>query len=236
MIVDGYNDLPDQFAGDVELALNTLRDRGVQHVLWVNLHEPSPSTPRRTPSWSLRRGAIPSSAFSTGTITPQGIRTGSRPTSSICARWVAIAIAPWIHQAIVDTLSPPAPPPAATLVVPAQRVVARVGVPFDAACAPAAEPHRSTGGRPAARCAGPASISCRRRADGHAAARAHVQLSRSQVTDAGGSRVTVTVAVNRRAARRPRSASHRASRCTRAADYRRPAGRSRADPAGAARP
>ena len=42
VIVDGYNDLPDNFAGDVELTLDTLRDHGVQHVLWVNLHEVRP--------------------------------------------------------------------------------------------------------------------------------------------------------------------------------------------------
>src|SRR3989442_696837 len=42
VIVDGYNDLPDQFAGDVELTLNTLRNDRVQHVLWVNLHEVRP--------------------------------------------------------------------------------------------------------------------------------------------------------------------------------------------------
>src|SRR5436305_6050432 len=30
VIVDGYNDLPANFAGDVELTLNTLRGRGVQ--------------------------------------------------------------------------------------------------------------------------------------------------------------------------------------------------------------
>ena len=42
VIVDGYNDLPDHFAGDVELTLDTLRNLGVQHVLWVNLHEVRP--------------------------------------------------------------------------------------------------------------------------------------------------------------------------------------------------
>src|SRR3989442_728595 len=34
VIVDGYNDIPGNFASDVELTLNTLRDHGVQHVLW----------------------------------------------------------------------------------------------------------------------------------------------------------------------------------------------------------
>lgn len=38
VIVDGYNDIPASFPGDVELTLDTLRDRGVQHVVWVNLH------------------------------------------------------------------------------------------------------------------------------------------------------------------------------------------------------
>ena len=42
MIVDGYNDVPASFASDVELTLDTLRNDGVQHVLWVNLHEIRP--------------------------------------------------------------------------------------------------------------------------------------------------------------------------------------------------
>src|SRR3989442_12224689 len=43
VIVDGYNDIPGNFASDVELTLNTLRDRGVQHVLWVDLHTVKPA-------------------------------------------------------------------------------------------------------------------------------------------------------------------------------------------------
>src|SRR6478752_5216100 len=42
VIVDGYNDLPDSFASDVELTLDTLRNANVQHVLWLNLHEIQP--------------------------------------------------------------------------------------------------------------------------------------------------------------------------------------------------
>src|SRR5437870_3989010 len=42
VIVDGYNDIPGNFASDVELTLNTLPDHGVQQVLWPDLHEVKP--------------------------------------------------------------------------------------------------------------------------------------------------------------------------------------------------
>jgi hypothetical protein len=119
VIVDGYNDIPTSFAGDVELTLDTLRDRGVQHVLWVNLHEIKQeyveknavlaAAARRHPElrvldWNAFSSAHPD-WYQTDSIhlVPAG----------------GLAIATWLHQAIVAALAPPAaasaPAPARTL-------------------------------------------------------------------------------------------------------------------------
>jgi hypothetical protein len=133
VIVDGYNDLPDRFAGDVELTLNTLRDHGVQHVLWVNLHDVHPEYAAKNAvlvaaakhhpelhvlDWNGYAAAHPE-WFQTDFI-------HLRPAGGV-------AIATWIHRAIVDTLSPPPPPPsrAKALVIPVRKLVARAGVRFD---------------------------------------------------------------------------------------------------------
>jgi hypothetical protein len=132
VIVDGYNDLPASFAGDVELTLNTLRDHGVQHVLWVDLRESRPefaaknavlvAAAKRHPELRVLDWNGFSSAH------PEWYQTDSIhlvPAGGL-------AIASWIHQAIADTLSPPPPPPPTQLTVPAQqRMAARVGVRFD---------------------------------------------------------------------------------------------------------
>ncbi len=131
VIVDGYNDLPDHFAGDVELTLDTLRNLGVQHVLWVNLHEVRPeyvaknavlqAAARHHPELSV----LDWNSYSAGH--PEWYQTDF--IHLVPAGGVAIAT--WIHQAIIAALSPPPPPPEPALVVPAQNIVARVGVRFD---------------------------------------------------------------------------------------------------------
>jgi hypothetical protein len=134
VIVDGYNDLPDAFAGDVELTLNTLRDDQVQHVLWVNLHEVLAeyvaknavlaAAARRHPELRV----LDWNSYAAGH--PEWFQTDFvhlRPLGGT-------AIAAWIHQAIMDTLSPPPLPPPSrdtALVVSTRTLVARVGVRFD---------------------------------------------------------------------------------------------------------
>jgi hypothetical protein len=132
VISDGYNDLPDRFAADVELTLNTLRDDQVQHVLWVNLHEGRAeyvakngvlaAAARRHPELRV----LDWNAYSARH--PEWFQTDFIHLTAAGGS----AIAPWIHQAIMDTLSPPPPPPRATsLVVSTRRMVGRVGVRFD---------------------------------------------------------------------------------------------------------
>ena len=134
VIVDGYNDLPDHFAGDVELTLDTLRDHGVQHVLWVNLHAVQPEYAAKNAVLVAAAQHHPELRVldwnSYSAAHPEWFQTDFihlRPAGGV-------AIATWIHQAIADILSPPPPPPPArdtALVVPAQTMVARVGVRFD---------------------------------------------------------------------------------------------------------
>ncbi len=131
VIADGYNDLPDSFASDVELTLDTLRNFGVQHVLWVNLHEVRPE-------YALKNAILDAAAAkhpelrvldwnSYSANHPEWFQTDFihlRPAGGL-------AIAAWIHQAILDTLSPPTPPPPPPpppLVVPTQSIVAHVDV------------------------------------------------------------------------------------------------------------
>jgi hypothetical protein len=116
VIVDGYNDVPAAFPGDVELTLDTLRDRGVQHVLWANLHAVKQeyvdknavlaAAARRHPELSLLDWNAYSSPhadwYQTDSIhlTPAG----------------GVAIAGWLHQAIEGALAPaPATPPSRAL-------------------------------------------------------------------------------------------------------------------------
>ena len=131
VIVDGYNDLPDHFAGDVELTLDSLRNLGVQHVLWVNLHAVRPEYVAKNAILEAAARQHPElnvldwNSYSAGHpewyqndfihLVPAG----------------GVAIATWIHQAIIAALSPPPAPTEPALVVPAQNIVARVGVRFD---------------------------------------------------------------------------------------------------------
>jgi hypothetical protein len=131
VIVDGYNDLPDNFAGDVELTLDTLRDDQVQHVLWVNLHEIRAeyvakdavliAATRRHPELRV----LDWNSYAAGH--PEWFQTDFIHLTAAGGS----AIAPWIHQAIMDTLSPPPPPPGTPLVVSTRKMVGRVGVRFD---------------------------------------------------------------------------------------------------------
>ena len=131
VIVDGYNDLPDSFAGDVELTLDALRDHGVEHVLWVNLHEVKPEYAAKNAVLVAAAQRHPElrvldwNSYSAGH--PDWFQTDFihlRPAGGL-------AIATWLHQAIVDILSPPPPPSDPPLVVAAQTLVAHVGVRVD---------------------------------------------------------------------------------------------------------
>jgi hypothetical protein len=132
VIVDGYNDLPQNFAADVELTLDTLRSRGVQHVLWLNLHEVRPEYVAENAVLAAAAQHHPElqildwNAYSAAH--PEWYQTDYihlRPAG-------ALAIANWIHQAIMNTLYPPPPPPDPALVVSAPKPIhGRVGVPVD---------------------------------------------------------------------------------------------------------
>jgi hypothetical protein len=136
VIVDGYNDLPDNFAGDVELTLNTLRDDQVQHVLWVNLHEGKDEFAAKNAVLAAAAKRHPELRIldwnTYSAQHPEWFQTDFIHLTAAGGN----AIAPWIHQAIMDTLSPPPsppppPPPGTPLVVSTQKVVARVGVRLD---------------------------------------------------------------------------------------------------------
>ncbi|HST17437.1 MAG TPA: hypothetical protein VLK36_07190 [Gaiellaceae bacterium] len=130
VIVDGYNDLPGNFAGDVELTLDTLRDHGVQHVLWTNLHEVRPefaaknavlaAAARRHPElrildWNSYSAAHPEWYQNDFIhLMPSG----------------GVAIATFIRQAIADILNPPPPDPA-LVVARRQAIRGHVGVHVD---------------------------------------------------------------------------------------------------------
>ena len=110
VIVDGYNDLPGNFANDVELTLNTLRSDGVQHVLWVNLHDVQPEFAAKNAVLAAAAQHHPELRVldwnSYSAAHPDWFQTDFihlRPAGGL-------AIAAWIHQAIADTLAPPPTP------------------------------------------------------------------------------------------------------------------------------
>lgn len=141
VIVDGYNDLPASFASDVELTLDTLRNDGVQHVLWVNLHEVRPE-------YAQKNAVLAAAALHHPELRVLDWNAYSSPHPE----WYqtdyihlvpagGVAIATFIHQAIVDALAPPAAPAQAqaaqsqaklpALVVKGKRtLVGRVGTKF----------------------------------------------------------------------------------------------------------
>jgi hypothetical protein len=133
VIVDGYNDLPASFAADVELTLDTLRDDGVQHILWVNLHAVRPEY--------VQKNAVLAAAA----LHHPELRVLDWNTySSAHPEWYqtdyihlvpagGVAIAAYIHQAILDALAPPQPQASQPkLVVKGKRtIVGRVGKRID---------------------------------------------------------------------------------------------------------
>jgi hypothetical protein len=132
VIVDGYNDLPANFAADVELTLDTLRDDQVQHVLWTNLHEGRAEFVAKNAVLAAAARRHPELRIldwnSYSARHPEWFQTDFIHLTAAGGS----AIAPWIHQAIEDTLSPPPPPRRSTpLVVSSRRMAARVGVRFD---------------------------------------------------------------------------------------------------------
>lgn len=136
LIVDGYNDLPDAFAGDVELTLNTLRDDQVQHVLWVNLHEGKPEYVAKNAVLAAAAARHPELRVldwnSYSAAHPEWFQTDFVHLTAAGGN----AIAAWLHQAIMDALSPPPPPPpppprGGNLVVATRALAGRVGARFD---------------------------------------------------------------------------------------------------------
>ena len=133
VIVDGYNDLPSAFAGDVELTLDTLRDHGVQHILWPNLHDVSPEYAAKNAVLAAAAQHHPELRVldwnSYSAAHPDWFQTDFihlRPAGGA-------AIASWLHQAIADTLAPPPPPPpppSSLAVVLPHKLVGHVGVRF----------------------------------------------------------------------------------------------------------
>jgi hypothetical protein len=106
VIVDGYNDVPASFAGDVELTLDTLRGRGVQRVLWVNLHAVKQE-------YVGKNAVLAAAARSHPELQVLDWNAYSSPH----AEWYqtdgihllpagGLAIATWLHQAIEAALAP----------------------------------------------------------------------------------------------------------------------------------
>jgi hypothetical protein len=135
VIVDGYNDIPASFVADVELTLDTLRNDGVQHVLWLNLHAVRPEYAQKNAVLAAAALHHPElrvldwNAYSSGH--PEWYQTDY--IHLVPAGGVAIA--GFIHQAILDALAPPAATPQPKLrplVVKVKRAfVGRVGARFD---------------------------------------------------------------------------------------------------------
>ena len=136
VIVDGYNDVPASFAGDVELTLDTLRDDGAQHVLWVNLHAVRAE-------YAQKNAVLAAAALHHPELRVLDWNAYSSPHPE----WYqtdyihlvpagGVAIAAFIHQAILDALAPPAAAPQPqkqpALIVKVKRaLIGRVGRRFD---------------------------------------------------------------------------------------------------------
>ena len=127
VIVDGYNDLPDQFAGDVELTLDTLRNDGVQRVLWVNLHEVRPE-------YAAKNAVLAAAAKRHPELRVLDWNAYSSPhpdwyqTDYIHLRPAGgVAIATWLRDAIANAFVPVAAPDPALVVDPTQKLLVRVG-------------------------------------------------------------------------------------------------------------
>ena len=111
VIVDGYNDLPGNFAGDVELTLDTLRDHGVQHVVWVNLHEVRPEFAAKNAVLAAAARRHPELRVLDWNSYSAGHPEWYQNDFIHLMPAGGVAIATWIRQAIADILNPPPPPP-----------------------------------------------------------------------------------------------------------------------------
>ena len=133
VIVDGYNDLPDNFAGDVELTLDTLRNHGVQHVLWVNLHEVRPEFAAKNAVVAAAARRHPELRVLNWNTYSAGHPEWYQNDFIHLMPAGGVAIATFIRQAIADVLNPPPPPPPDPALVVAGRQVIRghVGVRVD---------------------------------------------------------------------------------------------------------
>ena len=146
---------------DVELTLNTLRNDGVQHVLWVNLHDVQPEFAAKNAVLAAAAQHHPELRVldwnSYSAAHPEWFQTDFihlRPAGGL-------AIATWIHQAIADTLAPPTSPPPHALRRSSSPRRSWSGTSASAsiiAFAPAAEQRRCAGGQRESRCRRPGSI------------------------------------------------------------------------------
>ena len=127
VIVDGYNDLPDNFAGDVELTLDTLRAHGVQHVLWTNLHEVRPEFTAKNAILAAAAKRHPELRVLDWNSYAAGHLDWFQNDFIHLMPAGGVAMATWIRQAIADILSPD---PA--LIVPARQPIrGHVGIRVD---------------------------------------------------------------------------------------------------------
>jgi hypothetical protein len=135
VIVDGYNDVPTSFAADVEIALDTLRSRGVGHVLWVNLHAVRQEYVEKNTVLANAARSHPELRVLDWNTYSSAHREWYQDDLVHLVPAGGVAIAAWLHQAIVDALAPSPAPAAATparaLAAGAQRVVARAGMRID---------------------------------------------------------------------------------------------------------
>ncbi len=133
VIVDGYNDLPGNFAGDVELTLDTLRDHGVHHVLWVNLHEVRPEFAAKNAVLAAAARRHPELRVLDWNSYSAGHPEWYQNDFIHLMPAGGVAIATWIRQAITNTLNPPPPRPLdpALVVAGRQAIRGHVGVRVD---------------------------------------------------------------------------------------------------------
>lgn len=134
VIVDGYNDVPTAFAGDVELVLDTLHNRGVAHVLWVNLHAVRPEYVAKNAVLAAAARAHPDLRVLDWNAYSASHREWYQTDSIHLVPAGGVAIAGWLHAAILAALAPPTPPAAPARALAAkkgQTVVVRAGARVD---------------------------------------------------------------------------------------------------------
>ena len=86
VVAVGYNDFEDQYAGNIEDAIDALDRRRGQADLLADAARGAASVPHDERRHRAGGGeAPPGDRRSTGTSTPAAIRTGSRPTACTCS-------------------------------------------------------------------------------------------------------------------------------------------------------